>query len=448
MTPYALAFAEQPARSYLLRRSAELAWGAGRVARALAQAAPSGHAEVQLQLAHDSLARASVVGRAAGADENPALAAYPLALPLAEHPALPTDRLHTIPDHLADDCERLSRAAFEALHGRGEQQLSGSDLQQLARWRALGNLLSGRALLYVADQAPTPAAADELREAATKLRTAARTWQEAASGWHRVVDVADPRAHPTLPPPGYALVRSGRFAAMPATAPHPALGVAHAATTRMGQLLYGAEWQPSTPGRPEARPAADVLADAGGLARLTETVYRMSATGWQLAAASPVALRRIGARLVTNTVEHRPADAAYRFYPLPGHRAERLAESYKPVLNAERTAASALLRTARHTGMDLRRATLDAAAHQSIAAQRLDTTRFPPRCAAQERDGWNADRAPIARSGAVGQPTTRATAGPAPASSDAPLTREGPWRPGMRESGSSRATRATRATKR
>ncbi|MFF2502940.1 hypothetical protein ACFVTY_06095 [Streptomyces sp. NPDC058067] len=66
---------------------------------------------------------------------------------------------------------------------------------------------------------------------------------------------------------------------MPATAPHPALGVAHAATTRMQQLLYGAAWQPSAPERPEARPAAEVPADAGGLAGLTETVYRMSATG-------------------------------------------------------------------------------------------------------------------------------------------------------------------------
>lgn len=408
VTPYAFAFAERPARAYLVHCSAELAWGAARVAQVVGEAVTTEAIAVQLHVVRGSLDLASVFGRAASRDEDPALAAFPLALPLDPRPALPTDAAGSIPGHLADDGEHLSRAAFEALHGRGEPGLSGSDLQQMARWRAMSNLLSGRTLLHTAAHAD-PDTAEGLREAAGRLRTAAQAWQQVAARWHRVVDLADPRAHPKLPLPSYDLVRSGQFTPMPKTAPHPALVTAQANATRLGQLLYGTEWNPETPARPVQRDARELLADAGGLAGLTQQLYRVSATGWQLAVAAPAALRRIESTLVTDNPDHRPPDATHRFYPLPGHQTERLTESYEQVMEAEQATAASILRTAPHTGMDTARARLDAAAHKQIRSGQpwlpVDTT--AERQAGAIRPSTQAARA---RSTTVAKPARRSPA--------------------------------------
>ncbi|MFC7885289.1 hypothetical protein ACFUVV_25935 [Streptomyces sp. NPDC057376] len=365
VTPYALAFTERPARAYLVHCSAELAWGAARVAQALSETVANENTAVQLYIARGSLAQASVLGRSTSDKMNPAIEAFPLVPPLDPRPALSTDAPESITAHLADDCERLSRVAFEALHGRGEPGLSGSDMQQLAQWRALSHLLSGRALLRTAAYAD-PHTAEPLRAAAGQLRAAAQTWAQSATRWHRVVDLADPRVHPDLPLPGYHLARSGQFTQMPKTPPHPALITAHAHATRIGQLLYGMTWTPETPGRPAEREAHEVLADAGGLAGLTHTLYRATATGWQLATAMPSIIRRIESTLVTDNIDHRPPEATHRFYPLRGHQVERLTEHYEDVVEAEQTAAASILRTVPHTGMNTARAQLDAAAHRQL----------------------------------------------------------------------------------
>lgn len=411
VTPYALAFTERSARSYLVHRSADLAGGAAQVVLALGRAATGEATAVQLHVARTNLDHAFVSGRAAGEHRNQALAAFPLALPLAPRPALPTDPADTISAHLSDDCERLSRAAFESLHGRGERALSGSDIGQMARWLAMGSLLSGRLLLHVAAHTDAEAA-EGLREAADRLRTAAQAWQQSASRWHRIVDLADPRAHPALPLPGYQLVRSGRFTSMPRTPPHPALLIARASTTRLGQLLYGTDWTPETPGRPDQRDAREILADTGGLAGLTQTLYRTTATGWQLAAAMPATVRRIESTLVTDNIDHRPADATHRFYPLPGHQAGRLAEHYEKVTEAEQAAAVSLVRTAPRTGMDTARARLDMAAHRHIRSGR---PWLPLETAASQ--GTEAER-PSARA-ARGRSTTVARTAPGPAAGGA-----------------------------
>ncbi|MFJ7773225.1 hypothetical protein ACIQ1J_33810 [Streptomyces sp. NPDC097107] len=395
VTPYALAFTERPARAYLVHRSAELAWGAARVAQALAETVTSDATAAQLYVTRGSLDHASVFGRATDGEKNRAIEAFPLVPPLDPHPALPTDAAAAISAHLADDCERLSRTAFEALHGRGEPGLSGSDVQQLARWRAMSDLLSGRTLLHAASYTD-PHTAEALREAAGRLRTAAQAWQQTASRWHRVVDLSDPRVHPKLPLPSYDLARSGQFTRMPRTPPHPALVTAHAHATRIGQLLYGMAWSPETPGRPVQRDAREVLADAGGLTGLTQTLYRVAATGWQLAAAMPAVIRHIESTLVTDNIDHRPSEAVHRFYPLPSHQAGRLAERYEHVMEAEQAAAAGILRTAPRTGMDTARAQLDAAAHRRIrsgqpwlpvemAAKQQSETRQPSAQAARSR---------------------------------------------------------------
>ncbi|MFE1028299.1 hypothetical protein ACFW5I_27655 [Streptomyces sp. NPDC058818] len=413
VTPYALAFTERPARAYLVHCSADLAWGAARVAQALGEAVTSEAVAVQLYVARGSLDHASVFGRAADGQKNRAIEAFPLVPPLDPRPALPTDAAGSISAHLADDCERLSRVAFEALHSRGEPGLSGSDVQQLARWRAMSDLLSGRLLLHAAAYADQHTA-EALRESAGRLRTAAQAWQQTAARWHRVVDLSDPRVHPKLPLPSYDLARSGRFTRMPKTPPHPALLTAHAHSTRIGQLLYGMAWNPETPGRPVQRDAREVLADAGGMAGLTQTLYRVAATGWQLAAAMPATIRHVESTLVTDGIDHRPSEAVHRFYPLPSHQAGRLTERYEHVMEAEQAAAVSILRTAPDTGMDTARARLDATAHRQI---RSGQPWLPVDMAAEQQPGTTqpSARAARARSTTVAKTSRRpATEGASP----------------------------------
>ncbi|MEC4019881.1 hypothetical protein [Streptomyces sp. H27-D2] len=82
--------------------------------------------------------------------------------------------------------ERLSHAAFEALHHRSGHALSCSGLQQLSRWRPV-SLLSGQVLPHVPGRPPTAA----MREAAGELRTAAQAY------WRFHTDRSYQRDHAT-----------------------------------------------------------------------------------------------------------------------------------------------------------------------------------------------------------------------------------------------------------
>ncbi|TLQ38941.1 hypothetical protein [Streptomyces marianii] len=371
LTPYALAFSTQPALDYMAHRTAELAWQAGRITLRLSLGIDDPGVLAGYEDARRFLDQASVLGRADTWAADMSLAALPLVLPVEPVQATPADPTHLITARLADDCERLSRAAFETMNGRTDHTLSGSDLQQLSRWTAMNRLLAGRVLLHVADhQTSEPATRSLMREAAGDLRKAAQTWQQAAAAWHRIVDVADPRAHPSLPPPSYEIVRRGEVVRLPQVVPHPATVIAHTSVIRVGQLLYGAQWRPEG-GKPgEARPVEAVLADAQGAGALASTLYRLPATGWQVAVAAPVAIRRIQGGLVTDSIEHRPdrLDARMRFYPVHDRQLAAMAEAYRNVTGAEQAAAVTLLGVAQQIGTPVPRAALDATAHRMIAA--------------------------------------------------------------------------------
>ncbi|MFE7403088.1 hypothetical protein [Streptomyces sp. NPDC057557] len=185
------------------------------------------------------------------ADEG--IAAFPLALPVEPVQASPSDPAHEVTARLGEDCERLGRVAFETLHDGSDHRLSGSDLQQMSRWAAMARLLSGRVLLRIAEDHQDAAVASALKETAGALRGSAQAWQQAAAAWHRVVDLADPRAHPRLPPPSYEIVRQGKVVRLPRITPHPGAVVSHTAVVRVGQLLFGAPWQPEErPGEPRS----------------------------------------------------------------------------------------------------------------------------------------------------------------------------------------------------
>ncbi|MFG3002306.1 hypothetical protein ACGFYK_38455, partial [Streptomyces sp. NPDC048340] len=267
------------------------------------------------------------------------------------------------PNNVTVPSERLSGAAYTVLHDRSEQRLSGSDLKQVSRWNALGRLLVGRTLLHVAEQTPDGAVQDGLKSAAAALRGSSLAWKKAASAWTGIVDTGDPREHPPLLPPGYAQTRQGTAMKMPSLDPHPAVVISHASTVRVGQLLFGAEWTPDQPPG-TARPAAAILADAGGAGALAATAYRLCATGWQMSAAAPYAVLRAEAGLVTSAAEYRPTGLARdrRFYPVHSRQVESLRGAYAAVTGAEQKSASSLLSVAQSTGTPVPRAMLDAAA--------------------------------------------------------------------------------------
>ncbi|MFE7245245.1 hypothetical protein [Streptomyces sp. NPDC057580] len=159
---------------------------------------------------------------------------------------------------------------------------------------------------------------------------------------------------------------------LPQVVPHPATVIAHTSAVRVGQLLFGAQWRPDGAGRPEARPVRDILDDVQGVGALAALLYRLPATGWQLAAAAPLAVKRAQSGLVTDSVEHRPGPdhpGQRRFYPVHHRQLDSLTGTYRAVMPAEQIAAAALLETARQGGATVPRALLDAAAHRNIAAQ-------------------------------------------------------------------------------
>ncbi|MER6314441.1 hypothetical protein ABT237_11810 [Streptomyces sp. NPDC001581] len=378
LTPYAYLLRHQKAFDYLARRLSEVAWAAGHVVHRLSQGAEHPGAVDAFTQARTSLGHASVYARAATRDADHDLASFPAALPVEPVQALATDATSTVTARLAEDSERLSRAAYGALHDRAERRLSGSDLQQISRWNAMGRLLAGRTLLHVAQAAPDGAVPNSLNAAAAALRESSKAWKGAAEAWTRVVDTGDPREHPPLPPPGLAQVQQGKVVQMPSTDPHPAVVISRTSVVRLGQLLFGPHWTPEQPPG-TARLATDIVADAGGEGALAATAYRLSATGWQMAAAAPWVVRRAEAGLVTDSAAYRPSglDKGRRFYPVHPRQLETLTGAYSAVTGAEQQGAAALLAAAQSAGTPVPRAMLDAAAHRSIAQEQKWVTANP-----------------------------------------------------------------------
>ncbi|MFJ9079376.1 lytic transglycosylase domain-containing protein [Streptomyces sp. NPDC102278] len=168
--------------------------------------------------------------------------------------------------------------------------MSGTDLQQISRWNAMGRLLAGRTLLHVTADMQEGAVRDGFKNAAAELRAASQAWRTAAQGWEALVDTS----HPKEPSRGEAQGLNGKPVSIPTTDPHPAVAIARTSVVRSGQLLFGPRWTPEQPPG-AARPAADIVADAGGEGGLAASAYRLSATGWQMAAAAPWVVRRAAA---------------------------------------------------------------------------------------------------------------------------------------------------------
>ncbi|MGW1819161.1 hypothetical protein ACWCQM_37075 [Streptomyces sp. NPDC002125] len=91
---------------------------------------------------------------------------------------------------------------------------------------------------------------------------------------------------------------------LPQILPHPSSVIARTAAVRVGQLLYGAEWRPEATTRPDPRKGAEILAATRGPGALAAALYRLPATGWQLALALPQAVSRARCGLVTDVFEH------------------------------------------------------------------------------------------------------------------------------------------------
>ncbi|MEV6312614.1 hypothetical protein AB0M10_29010 [Streptomyces sp. NPDC051840] len=383
LTAYAYALTTGPAHHYLTRRCAELAWESAQVVASVGRDVLDPSVADAFADAHRFLSQAAVFGQAGTPDAETAIGALSMTLPVSAVQAEPTDRTQDVTANLEQDCDRLSRAAFETLHSRTDHRLSGSDLQQLARWTAMQRLLAGRVLLQVAESLPGQTA-DALRDCADVLRGSAQAWQKTTTAWHRVVDVSDPRAHPALPTPNYEIVRRGELVRLPQVLPHPATAIAHTAAVRVGQLLYGPQWKPETAAtRPEPRKGSDILSDAQGTGALAAALYRLPATGWQLALAAPQAVSLARGGLVTDIVENRIAGPTrHRFRPLEPHRLEALALPYQAVLPAEQASAASLLGVAGKAGVPVPRALLDATAHQMLAAAATGWGKTPARQAA------------------------------------------------------------------
>lgn len=398
VTAYAYTFSARPAHDYLTQRSAELAWEAGRIAHALTQGAEDPGVAAALADARAYLDQASVFGRAGTRYADPGVAAFPLALPIEPVQASTSDATADITGRLAEDCERLSRVAFETLHDRTAHRLSGSDLQQLSRWTAMGRLLSGRVLLRVAEQTSDRAVAGALREAADGLRGSARAWQEAAAAWQRIVDVADPRAHPKLPPPSYEIVRQGKVVQLPQVVPHPGTVIAHTSVVRVGQMLFGAPWRPEQrPGEP--RTADAILADTRGEGPLTASLYRLPAAAgsWPRPRRSRCAVpKAVWSPTPSSTG---PPGSIPRCASIPAHprQIDTLTNVYGTVMKAEQTAAAALLTVAKQTGTAVPRALLDAAAHRLIAEQQGWAQQDSGPTARQQRNALQGVQPPVRR---------------------------------------------------
>ncbi len=360
LTPYAHLLTTVPARDYLVSRTAELARQAAAVTRLLIDAgAGSG---VDLIDARSFLDRAALTGAQAARTADIAISAFPTALPVQ----VLHDTARPETEALGDDCERLSRAAFELLQGRTDWPLSGSDLTHTARWMALTRLLSGRVLLRMAGEDT-----DTGTRATEALRQSYLAWRDVTRAWNRIVDTADPTAHPALPLPSYQHVLRGQVVRLPQITPHAATDISGLTTLRLGRLLYGEDWSPTSGPPPEARGATEIIADAAGEERLLTALYRLSATGWQLAVAAPAAVLRMRTGLVTDepTLTPRPSNTGSPFQPVHPRQLDKVIELYGAAARADQDASAALLQLARASGVSVPRAALDVRAHQILSAE-------------------------------------------------------------------------------
>ncbi|MEU5811540.1 hypothetical protein [Streptomyces sp. NPDC047718] len=377
LTPYAYLLRHNTAFDYLTDRYAELSRAAGQVVHHIAQSAEHPGAREAFEAARTSLDRAAVLTRYATRTAPDHFDAFPLALPVIPVQAAPGDPTNLVTAQLAEDSERLSRAAYAAMHDRDEHRLSGSDLKQLSYWTSASRLLAGRVLRHAANGLASDQESATLQQAAGVLRKSATAWSTASDQWSQIVDTTDPREHPMLPPPGYPQIKLGRVMRMPSRDPHPAVVIARTTAWRTGQLLFGMHWTPDD-GPQTPRPSADILADAGGPGPLAAALYRLPSTGWQMAAAAPWVIKRAGATLVCDIAEHRPPtlDRSTRFYPVHPRVVDALTRAYSAVMAAEQSSAGALLDAARQAGTAVPRAMLDASAHRTML---LEQTSAPKR---------------------------------------------------------------------
>ncbi|NXY98927.1 hypothetical protein HYE82_32015, partial [Streptomyces sp. BR123] len=192
LTPYACLLRHQAAADHLASRYAEVGQAAGQVVHRIAQNTGHPGAAEAFAEAAACLDKAAVLTRPTTTDAAPHLAAFPLALPVVPVHASPTDPTTAVTARLAEDGERLSRAAYLALHDPDEHRIGDSDLHHMARWNSLTRLLAGR-LLTAATAALPPAdrhTVHEFGRAATALRESAAAWKNAAAAWQ---DAAEPR---------------------------------------------------------------------------------------------------------------------------------------------------------------------------------------------------------------------------------------------------------------
>ncbi|MGK5534379.1 hypothetical protein ACSNOC_27905, partial [Streptomyces sp. URMC 129] len=133
---------------------------------------------------------------------------------------------------------------------------------------------------------------------------------------------------------------------------------------RIGHLLYGEKWHPTTPHR-ETRPAVDILTGTGGIGPLTHGLHRLLTAAQHLAEAAPHQLAQIKNHLVTDSPEHRPTglNRRTRWYPIPARQLDTLTNTFHTTAKAQTQAAAVILTTVHLTGTDTPRARLDTAAH-------------------------------------------------------------------------------------
>lgn len=170
LTPYAYLLRHQAAFDYLSHRYSEVAWTAGEVVHRLAQGVEHPGAGEAFEAARTSLAQASVHARSGSREADMHLGAFPLALPVTPVQATSADATSAVTARLGEDSERLSRAAYGALHDRDQQTISGVDFQQLSRWTATTRILTGRLLLHVAANMPEGPVQSGFKQTAAALR--------------------------------------------------------------------------------------------------------------------------------------------------------------------------------------------------------------------------------------------------------------------------------------
>ena len=362
VSPYLSLLASAGAQRYVFYRVTDLAWELGHFVERLGQVSFSPSMRVALQHARLALHRAVVLGREANTDRmlefghlTPAPA---LVVDHAYQPDLPTTL-----ERVGEESDRVIRAVFEASRASG-RPLSGSDIQEIARALALGHLLTGRLLLHLAEQQPQQIA-DQLRDTADGLRTAAQNWRSVEGAFHRIVDLTDPREHPALPRYNYVHVQTRQVALMPRTGPHPAVISVQALSVRIGQLLYGEQWAPTTP-RPQPRHARDILRDTDGIAPLLRDLHRLPSLGQRLSQAGPHLLDRIKRNLVTDSVEHRPfrTDRKTRWFAAPARQLDRILGAFLTAAESAKKATRMMVASAAVAGTDTPRARLDNHARQ------------------------------------------------------------------------------------